>query len=45
MDRQSEKDLAHLIVVIDLFRDRLYEEFLRKNGSHAFEILRKIQNR
>ncbi|WP_176167355.1 hypothetical protein [Mesobacillus jeotgali] len=44
MDRQSGTDLARLIVVIDLFRDQLYEEFLRKNGSQALEILRNIQN-
>ena len=44
MNRKSQMDLAHLIVMIDLFRDELYEQLLKKEGIRAVEILREVQN-
>ncbi|MDQ0413185.1 hypothetical protein [Mesobacillus subterraneus] len=44
MVRQKELDLAKLIVMLDLFRDQLFEQLLKKEGMQAMEILRKIQN-
>jgi hypothetical protein len=36
--------LAQLIVMVDLFRDELYEQLLKKEGMLALEILREVQN-
>jgi hypothetical protein len=44
MDRQRELGLAQLIVMVDLFRDELYEQLLKKEGMRALEILREVQN-
>jgi hypothetical protein len=37
-------ELAQLIILIDLFRDELYEELLKRHGKHALELLRTAQN-
>ncbi|WP_162232610.1 hypothetical protein [Mesobacillus boroniphilus] len=44
MERQNTSDLPQLIIMIDLFRDELYEELLKRHGMHAVEILRAAQN-
>ncbi|MFT9597311.1 hypothetical protein [Mesobacillus sp.] len=44
MEKQNTSDLAQLIIMIDLFRDELYEELLKRHGKHALEILRAAQN-
>lgn len=44
MNRKRQMDLAHLIVMIDLFRDELYEQLLKKEGMRAVEVLREVQN-
>jgi hypothetical protein len=36
--------LAQLIILVDLFRDELYEELLKRHGNQANEILRAVQN-
>lgn len=36
--------LAQLIILVDQFRDELYEEFLIRHGNQADEILRAVQN-
>ncbi|MCM3121613.1 MULTISPECIES: hypothetical protein [unclassified Mesobacillus] len=44
MDGQKEMGLAQLIVMVDLFRDELYEQLLEKEGMRDLEILREVQN-
>ena len=44
MNRPNVSELAQLIVMIDLFRDELYEELLKRHGKNALEILRAVQN-
>jgi hypothetical protein len=44
VERQNTSDLAQLIIMLDLFRDELYEELLKRHGKHAVEILRAAQN-
>jgi hypothetical protein len=36
--------LAQLIILVDQFRDELYEELLIHHGNQANEILRAVQN-
>ncbi|WP_170169152.1 hypothetical protein [Mesobacillus subterraneus] len=43
----TQKDdftLAHLLVFLDLLRDEIYEELLKKHGNEAIELLRNVQN-
>jgi hypothetical protein len=44
MESQNGLELAQLIIMIDLFRDELYEELLKRHGKDAFELLRTAQN-
>lgn len=44
MESGNGLELAQLIVMIDLFRDELYEELLKSHGNDAFELLRTAQN-
>ncbi|MEC1522339.1 hypothetical protein P9D43_10000 [Neobacillus niacini] len=37
--------LAERILQLDKRRDELYEELMKKLGSHAHELIRAIQNR
>ncbi|MBT2644133.1 hypothetical protein J7I80_17960 [Bacillus sp. ISL-41] len=44
MKSRNGLELAQLIIMIDLFRDQLYEELLKRHGNDAFELLRTAQN-
>jgi hypothetical protein len=44
LEKRDSKQLAHLIVMLDLFRDELFEELLKRHGKHGMEVLRSIQN-
>jgi hypothetical protein len=44
MDQLSDKNLACLIILIDTFRDELFEELLNRKGNHAVDLLRAVQN-
>ena len=44
MKNRNGLELAHLIIMIDLFRDELYEELLKRHGKQALELLRTAQN-
>jgi len=44
MESQNGLELAQLIIMIDLFRDELYEELLKRHGNNAFDLLRTAQN-
>ncbi|MBT2637997.1 MULTISPECIES: hypothetical protein [unclassified Bacillus (in: firmicutes)] len=44
MDQPSDLDLAYLIILIDTFRDELFEELLERQGNHAQDLLRAAQN-
>ena len=44
MKSQNGIELAQLIILIDLFRDELFEELLKRHGKHALELLRTAQN-
>lgn len=44
MERRNGLELAQLIILIDLFRDELYEELLKRHGNAALELLRTAQN-
>jgi hypothetical protein len=45
MGQQNELSLAQLIVLLDVLRDELYEELLKKRGNQAQIILRSVQNK
>lgn len=44
MDQRKDIDLANLIILIDAFRDELFEELLNRHGNDAQELLRAVQN-
>ncbi|MCM3575254.1 MULTISPECIES: hypothetical protein [Mesobacillus] len=44
MESRNGLELAQLIIMVDLFRDELYEELLKRHGNDAFELLRTAQN-
>lgn len=44
MDQRKDLNLAYLIILIDAYRDELFEELLNRQGNHAQELLRAVQN-
>ena len=44
MDQRKDIDLAYLIIMVDAFRDELFEELLNRQGNDAQELLRAVQN-
>jgi hypothetical protein len=44
MYRSNEIKLAEQILQLDKLRDELYEELMKKLGSRAHELIRKVQN-
>ena len=44
LDEQNAKEIAKMILLLDLLRDELYEQLLNKNGSQGALLLRDLQN-
>lgn len=41
---ENERQLAEMIIQLDLFRDQLYEELQNNFGSSGQDVLRTVQN-
>ncbi|HAQ07505.1 MAG TPA: hypothetical protein DCR24_08305 [Bacillus bacterium] len=44
MEHQKAVHVAQLIILLDVFRDDLYEELIKTLGNQAPEFLRAVQN-
>lgn len=44
MEEPTARQLAKMILLLDLLRDELYEQLLNRNGIQGQMILRDLQN-